>query len=276
MTRSFFRAQVCSFYSWMVSHLSNEYHDNLKRRAVVFSPHFDDETLGCGGTIIKKKRAGADVKIVFMTDGSKSHRLLIGEDELKAIRTREGLAASQSLGLHSHDVFLLGFEDSKLSEHVDSAIIKVLEILRRQQPNEIFIPYHKEPPSWSEDHLATNTIVVSAAKVYGGKVAVYEYPIGFWYHWPWAASVETDNRLGFLSAWKRSLFSGLSLLKDFRCSVYIGDVLERKRVALDQYKSQMTPLIPDPRWLTLGDVSNGEFLECFFQEHEIFRKYLLT
>jgi LmbE family N-acetylglucosaminyl deacetylase len=40
---------------------------------VVFSPHPDDETLGCGSTIIKKKRLGADVTIVFMTDGSKSH-----------------------------------------------------------------------------------------------------------------------------------------------------------------------------------------------------------
>jgi len=41
--------------------------------ATVFSPHPDDETLGCGGTIIKKKRAGAEVKIFYMTDGRKSH-----------------------------------------------------------------------------------------------------------------------------------------------------------------------------------------------------------
>ena len=35
---------------------------------IVFAPHQDDETLGSGGTIIQKKRKGADVKIVFMTD----------------------------------------------------------------------------------------------------------------------------------------------------------------------------------------------------------------
>lgn len=58
---------------------------DLERTATVFSPHSDDETLGCGGTIIKKKRAGAKVKIVFIPDGRKSHSHLISEDELKCM-----------------------------------------------------------------------------------------------------------------------------------------------------------------------------------------------
>ena len=39
--------------------------EELRRSAVVFSPHFDDETLGCGGTILQKRRAGAAVSLVF-------------------------------------------------------------------------------------------------------------------------------------------------------------------------------------------------------------------
>jgi LmbE family N-acetylglucosaminyl deacetylase len=261
----------------MIRHISREYnYDNLSKPAVVFAPHPDDETLGCGGTIIKKKRAGADVKIVFMTDGSKSHKLL-DEDELKVMRTREGIAAGQSLGLRVDDMYFLAFKDSKLNEHMESATTKVLEILQRQQPDEIFIPYYKEPHS---DHMATNKIVGSAVKVYGREVTLYEYPISFWYNCLLAASAFTNShsRLvhAFLADLKESLLSSLSLLMDFRCSVYIGDVIERKRAALDQHKSQMTRLIPNHRWWTLNDLLNGKWLKCFFQEHEIFRKNFLT
>src|SRR5207248_577693 len=44
--------------------------DELGRSAIVFAPHQDDEVLGCGGTIVRKLRAGADVTVVFLTDGS--------------------------------------------------------------------------------------------------------------------------------------------------------------------------------------------------------------
>jgi len=244
---------------------------DLKRAATVFSPHPDDETLGCGGTIIKKKRAGAEVKIFFMTDGRKSHPHLISEKKLKCIRASEALAASQTLGLKKNDVAFLEYEDGELSKNQDSAIHKVIEILRLQQPDEIFIPYKRETFS---DHIATNRIVVSALQMYKKKVTIYQYPVWFWNHLPWV-SMPMSTPKKILSALKQSLISGLSLLKDFRCSVYIGDVLQLKRTTLDQYKSQMTQLYPDPRWQTLGDVSNGEFLECFFQEHEIFHQHIL-
>jgi hypothetical protein len=51
--------------------------------------------------------------------------------------------------------------------------------------------------------------------------------------------------------------------------------LELKRTALAQHKSQMTQLIPNSNWLTLADVSNGEFLACFFQDYEFFRQYTI-
>ena len=275
MSRSFIKTQIRQFYRRILSRILDEYHeDELIRSAVVFSPHFDDETLGCGGTILKKKRAEADIKLVFMTDGSKSHRHLISEEKLKVIRASEALAASQSLGLDSCDIFLLKFEETKLSEHMNSAIERVKKILLYQKPDEIFIPYYKEPSLWSEDHLATNRIVISALQILGIKAVIYEYPIWFWCYWPWA-NTPTNSRKELLHVLSMNLVSGLYLLRDFRCSFYIGDVLELKRAALDQYKSQMTRLIPDPSWRTLSDVSNGEFLECFFQEQEIFHRYTL-
>lgn len=245
--------------------------DDLKRSAIIFSPHQDDETLACGGTIIKKKRAGADVRIVFMTDSSKSHSDFIPGNEMRAIRKSEGLSASQILGLDQCNVSFLDFEVRQLRNQMGTAIDRVTEIILQQQPEEIFIPYYRESHS---DHFSTNRIVLSALKNCKRKVKIYEYPVWFWLFWPWAI-VTMRNYQGFISAFTNSLASGFRFLKDFKCSVYIGDVLDLKGIALDQYKSQMTRLIPDLRWPILGDVADGEFLKCFFQEHEIFFRYSL-
>lgn len=275
MDKSFLKFQSRRFCEYLMKCVMSELDEkDLKRSAVVFSPHPDDETLGCGGTIIKKTRAGAEVKIVFMTDGRKSHRHIISENKLKSMRASEALAASKKLGVEEAVVFL-AFEDGELSKNQNSAVHKVIKILSSQQPHEIFIPYYKEPLLWSADHLATNRIVLAALQAYGRKAVIYEYPIWFWYHWPWM-SMPIHNIRRLLAYLTNSPVSLLSLLRDFQCSIFVGDVLELKRAALDQYASQMKRIIPDPRWLTLSDISNGEFLECFFQDHEVFRRYIFT
>jgi LmbE family N-acetylglucosaminyl deacetylase len=248
---------------------------DLKDTVAVFSPHQDDETLGCGGTIIKKKRAGASVKVFFMTDGRKSHAHLISEEKLKLIRANEALKAGQMLGLKEKDVAFLEYTDGELTENQNSAIRKVSKILQLQKPDEIFIPHRKEPSLWAKDHVATNQIVISALKTYDKKTTVYEYPIWLWYRQP-CFPISINRVPETLIGLKHSLTSRLILLKDFHCTVYVGDVLELKRAALNQYQSQMTRLISDPRWQTLGDLSNGEFLECFFKEYELFHRYTLN
>ena len=259
----------------LLNNCSGYERQDLKRSAIVFSPHFDDETLGCGGIIFKKKRAGADVKIVFMTDGSKSHKNLISEDELKVIRKSEGLACAQSLGLNNNnDVLYLNFEETKLKELQDAAIAKVKQIICEQKPEEIFMPYFREPLLWSEDHLATTRIIKSALQSYRENLIIYEYPIWFWFHWPWVDLFTRKEPLRSIILKNTFAYSfGLRLLQDFGCSVYIGDILEHKHSALSKHRSQMSRLLPDSNWATLSDVSNGEFLKCFFQEHEIFRRY---
>lgn len=245
--------------------------NELKRHAVVFSPHPDDETLGCGGTIIRKKRAGADVHIVFMTDGCQSHRQFISESVLKSIRRTEAIAATRVLGVGQDNVTFLEFHDKKLWENQKMVIHKVTEVLLHHKPDEIFIPYYRETPS---DHWATNKIVTAALQKLKKGTVVYEYPIWFWNHWPWV-TVPMGFRLKTITALRSIPFSNLHLLLDFRSSVDIGDILEIKRAALHEYKSQMTRLIPHRKWPTLNDVSNGKFLNCFFQQREIFHRYCI-
>lgn len=245
----------------------------LRRPAIVFAPHQDDETLGCGGTILRKKAAGADVTLVFMTDGRQSHGHIIPVEQLTAVRQQEAISAGKMLGIEETQIHFLGFEDGNLKNRHEEAVGAILKILHTCRPEQVFIPYRQEPPA---DHVATNEIVLAALKACGRNVGVYEYPVWFWHHWPW---VSLRKRLVFASrsAVKNTAVAtlGLPLFRDFRHAVYIGDLLADKQAVLEQYRSQMTRLIPDPRWQTLHDVANGEFLACFFQEHEMFYQWHL-
>lgn len=40
-----------------------------QKSIIVFSPHQDDEALGCGGMIALKREQGIPIKVVFVTDG---------------------------------------------------------------------------------------------------------------------------------------------------------------------------------------------------------------
>jgi len=244
---------------------------DLTKSAIVFAPHPDDETLGCGGTIIKKKKLGANLKIIFMTDGCHSHSNLISATELKSIRAREALGASRILGVHERDVIFLNFEDGKLKNNMESAVAKVTEILFDHQPQVIFSPYYKDRDP-NLDHIATAEIVRLTLQRYSKRLIVYEYPIWFWWVWPWV-TVPRQRHSQTVTIIKKIILATLTLLRDFTSSVYIGDTLELKYAALKQHKSQMTKLRPDARWTTLGDLANGQFLECFFQKYEIFHRY---
>jgi LmbE family N-acetylglucosaminyl deacetylase len=239
-----------------------------QRPALLFSPHQDDETLGCGGTVIKKSDAGAQVGIVYMTDGGGSHGHLMPGPQLSALRMQEAVAAAHVLGVNQSQVHFLGYEDGRLETHLAEALPATVTLLQQYRPEEVYVPYAGEPPA---DHRATNHIVRAALALAGCTAVVYEYPVWFWHHWPWVNwRQNTARETGQVARNTLKNRFGRRLLSDFKRPVYVGDVLERKQEALRQHRSQMQRLLPDPRWLTLPDVAGGDFLSCFFQEYELF------
>ena len=246
---------------------------DLQRSALVFSPHFDDETLGCGGVIIKKLQAGARVALVFMTDGSQSHRGLIDTARLRAFRAQEGFAAAAALGVPPDDVILLAFPELALANHYAQAVERALALLREYQPEHVFVPYASEPPLWSRDHQTTTRATLDALRHYGRPITIYEYPVWFWLHWPWVP-IPLTRRSGARAVLVNSLRYGFGLrgVWDFNCWLYSGDVEAQKRYALAQHRSQMQPPPELAGWPTLGSVADGAFLRCFFQSHELFRR----
>ena len=256
---------------------SNSYlSEDLKKNAVVVAPHFDDETLGCGGIIAKKKQAGAEIKIVFMTDGTQSHSTLIENEKLNSIRSSEAKRAAVELGLSQDDVIVLNYSDSLLEKNIEEASEKVVKILEDFNTEEIFIPSKFEPWIFSGDHLAATKICMTAVAELNRPLTIYEYPIWYWYSYPWV-SLPLRLKKSSINIFNISIkcLWGLGLTKHFNCFSNLNDVTDIKRKALEQHESQMNSKDGNEIWNTLPGVSNGEFLNCFFNEFEVFNKIKL-
>ena len=68
------------------------------KKILIISPHPDDESIGCGGTICAHYEAGDIVEVIFLTSGEKGGHG-IPEDETKTIREREAKDAAVILHL---------------------------------------------------------------------------------------------------------------------------------------------------------------------------------
>lgn len=94
-------------------------------RALVISPHPDDESLGCGGLISNICRNGGSVRVVFLTSGDgfrvaverENRKLKVGPEQYTSfghLRQVEARLASYRLGLKREDITFLGFPDRGL------------------------------------------------------------------------------------------------------------------------------------------------------------------
>lgn len=236
--------------------------------ALVFAPHPDDEVLGCGGAIALKVDAGAQVKVIVMTDGRASHNALISGDELVGIRHNEAKEAAQRLGLTSEDYIFLDFEDHQLANHRQAATVSVTELIKQFRPDEIYVPHRRDGLI---DHVETNGIVRAAVNRIGKPVILIEYPVWLWNTWPWTPAL-MQGTSGRARYWVRTIRNNVDLVFGCRSRIDVASVRERKLRALAAYESQLQRRNGDPRWPVLADVADGEFLRCFESNVELFRR----
>ncbi|HVP26271.1 MAG TPA: PIG-L family deacetylase [Candidatus Bathyarchaeia archaeon] len=200
----------------------------MKENIVVFAPHPDDETFGCGGTMVKKLREGYEVFIVVMTDGRHAFLNILGVRsdpspiELKAIRKEEVLKAVKVLGVPSENLLFFDFEDTTLGEHEAEAEEKVLKVLEKYSPVEVYFPCEKDA---NVDHQAANRIIKGAIEELGFSTSQYKYSI-----------IQKFARVGpFISR----------LLNFFRRNLVYVDVsqyLPLKEAAIKEFKSEIEAL----------------------------------
>ena len=223
--------------------------------ALIVAPHPDDETLGCGGAIALLRQLGIVVKVVIVSDGTKSHpnSKTYPAIALKKLREQESLAALAILGVAPEAVTFFGMPDGAVpsfegvgEDEYQKAIALCQQYLQDIKPSIVFLPWRKDP---HPDHRASWQLFVTAINSLNNPPRIIEYPI-----WDW----DTEQRQDFpesVTAWRLD----------------ISSVLELKRQAIAKYQSQISDLIhDDPQGFRL----TPEMLQNFTQSWEIYLEVL--
>ncbi len=119
------------------------------KKVCVIAVHPDDETLGCGGTILKHLKRGDEVHCVFVTDGDETQGVLI--DQL-----------AKHYGFTS--VTRLGMPELKLADISLNELVPALAgVMNRIEPNALYIPNRADAHS---DHRAVFEALIASTKAF--------------------------------------------------------------------------------------------------------------
>ena len=201
---------------------------DLNKRMMIFAPHPDDETFGCGGTIVKRLTEGYEVFIVVSTDGRHAFLNVLGlqndptPEELKLIRRKEIFRASRKLGVPSENLVLFDYEDGTLREHEAETEKKVSEMLNKYLPTEVYFPHEKDA---NVDHQAANRVVRRSIEKTGLSPSRYEYSIS-----------QRFSRIGPLVSRLLNLFRHNLVFVD------VSEFLPVKEAAMKEFKSEIEAL----------------------------------
>lgn len=128
-------------------------------RVVIIAVHPDDETLGCGGTILKHLANGDEVNWIICTDmkesdGFNKSQIKVRTEEIKKVGNLYGFKSIHELGLSS----------TKVDQYPISEIIsKISLIFNKIKPNIIYLPFSGDIHS---DHQYIFNAAISCTKVF--------------------------------------------------------------------------------------------------------------
>jgi lmbE-like protein len=105
----------------------------MKNKILVVAVHPDDETLGCGGTLLKHKDSGDEINWLICTKIDK-------DNDYYAIRENEIEQASRLYGFDG--TYSLGLKTMRVDEYSMSELIgKISKIINEVRPNIIYLPF---------------------------------------------------------------------------------------------------------------------------------------
>ena len=188
-------------------------------KTIVIAPHPDDETLGVGGTLLRRKAEGVSLAWVIVTNisieaGWSAEKVKQRADEIERITKLYGF----------EEVYYLNFETTQLDTIPMSDLVSAMsDAFKEFQPEEVFVPH---PADIHTDHREVFDAVSACTK---------------WFRYPSVRRVlayetlsETDFNLGTYQAFRPNVF------------IDIEDFFNKKLLAMDVYASEVDDF-PFPR-----------------------------
>ena len=123
---------------------------------LIVAPHPDDETLGCGGTLLREAADGNDIHWLIVTampaSGYDAARIAAREIEIEAVSAAYGFKKAHRLG----------FPTATLDSQADADLISaVAYVIKDVEPDTVYVPY---PGDIHGDHGAVFNAVAAATK----------------------------------------------------------------------------------------------------------------
>ncbi len=215
-------------------------------KTLVIAPHPDDELLGCGGTLLRRRKEGADIGWILVSRISEEGGY---PKESVVQRSQEIQNVREGLGVRPKHMYSLGFPTRELDLVPMKALVGAISrAIEDFQPTEVLLPFFGDAHS---DHRRVFEAGSACMKWFRApsieRVLLYETPS------------ETDVVLGGLS-------------RPFAPNSYvdIGLHFEEKLTLVSNYGSEIQSF-PFPRsFQALRATAEKRGAECGFEKAEAF------
>lgn len=126
---------------------------------LIIAPHPDDETLGCGGTILKLKAQGVSVHWLIVTtidgvSGFSQERVPIRYAEIESVQNAYHFASTHCCELPAAALDMIA---------KSSLVGAISSVVQEIQPDTVYVPYRNDAHS---DHAAVFDAAVAATKTF--------------------------------------------------------------------------------------------------------------
>jgi LmbE family N-acetylglucosaminyl deacetylase len=140
-------------------------------KIIVIAPHPDDETLGCGGTILRHTKEGEEVHWLIMSTLKSKTKL-----DKKNMKIREKQIRNVAKAYNFSSYHQTNFETAKLDTYPKIDLInEVSKYFKKIKPNLLYIPF---PGDIHSDHREVYNATVACTKSfrypYISKIRCYE------------------------------------------------------------------------------------------------------
>lgn len=140
-------------------------------RVLVLSPHFDDDVIGCGGTLARHVRAGHDVSVAYLTDGREGDASIPDKDEVSRLRKEEARRATALLGITR--LTCLDEPETKLTANA-ALLARLRSLFEATTPDLLYLPWFLDNHI---DHFETNRVLHALARDLSQTLMVAAYEV---------------------------------------------------------------------------------------------------